>query len=162
MSLSKRSDTAIVIRAATEADIAFLAEAELAVFTDPWSDRAITAHMAVAHNLSLIALLDGIPVGYLFSAVLPPEGELYRIAVLPAYRKNAVGRALLTAFHAEMSSRGVTRIFLEVRAQNEAAICLYRNAGYAECGIRKRYYRDPVEDALLLSCDLENAIDNIS
>ena len=154
MNLSKRSD-ALTVRTATDADIAFLAEAERTVFPDAWSDRVIASHLEASHNLSLVALLHGTPVGYLFCAVLPPEGELYRIAVLPEYRKNAVGRALLSAFHGQLSARGVTRVFLEVRAGNEAAIRLYRSEGYTECGVRRRYYRAPVEDALLFSYDLQ-------
>ena len=142
------------MRAATVDDLAFLADAERVVFSDAWSASAIASHIGASHNLSLVATLSGSPVGYLFAAVLPPEGELYRIAVLPAYRKNAVGRALLSCFHDRLAESGVTRVFLEVRASNVAAVSLYRAFGYEGCGVRKRYYRDPIEDALLFSCDL--------
>ena len=153
MNSLKRSDVP-VIRVACPEDLSFLRDAELAVFSDAWSERAIAAHTDASHNLSLVARLEDTPVGYLFAAVLPPEGELYRIAVLPAYRKNAVGRALISDFHDRLRACGVTRAFLEVRSGNEAAISLYRSFGYEECGVRKGYYRNPTEDALLLSLEL--------
>jgi ribosomal-protein-alanine N-acetyltransferase len=46
---------------------------------------------------------------------------------------------------------GIARVYLEVRASNEPAIALYKRHGFTECGHRVRYYRDPVEDAILLS-----------
>lgn len=153
MNSLKHSDN-LTVKAACADDLAFLADAEETVFSDAWSKTAIASHMNASHNLSLVARLGGTPVGFLFAAILPPEGELYRIAVLPTYRKNAVGRALLSAFHDRLRECGVTRAFLEVRANNAAAIALYRSFGYEECGIRKGYYRNPTEDALLFSFDL--------
>jgi ribosomal-protein-alanine N-acetyltransferase len=78
------------------------------------------------------------------------DWELENIAVLPQFRRQRVGRELLSALLAHAAQRRAKRILLEVRESNEAAICLYRASGFQLLGRRRVYYRNPAEDALIL------------
>ena len=92
----------------------------------------------------------GQAVGYLLASLLAPEGELLRIGVHPLYRKRGFGTRLMDAFFCEAKERACTDLFLEVRADNTAAIGLYRRFGFEDNGLRRAYYKDPPADALLM------------
>ena len=140
------------VRAAVAADIPSLAAIEAAVFpADAWGERELTSHLAGAGTLSLLLCAPtGEAVGMVLGLALPPEGELYRIAVLPAYRGAGLGRRLMDAFLAALAERGTTDCFLEVRAANTVAQALYASCGFLTVGRRKNYYKDPRDDALVL------------
>ncbi len=76
------------------------------------------------------------------------EAELLRIAVDPAHRGEGHGRLLLEACQRDLVAQGMTRLFLEVRVSNQAALQLYRACGWQRCGLRPGYYPDG-EDAAL-------------
>ena len=76
------------------------------------------------------------------------EAELLRIAVDPAHRGGGLGRLLLEACQAELETRGLERLYLEVRVSNAPAIRLYGACGWQRCGLRSGYYPDG-EDAAL-------------
>ena len=140
------------IRAAEAADIPSLAAIEAAVFpTDAWGERELASHLAGVGTLSLL-LTDpaGKAIGLVLGVTLPPEGELYRIAVLPAYRGAGLGRLLLAEFLAVLADRGADECYLEVRAENTVAQALYASCGFLQVGRRKNYYKDPRDDALVL------------
>ncbi len=143
------------IRKAEACDTAFLAAAEAGIFSDAWSEAALCAHLASPLSFSLILCMDGAPVGYLLAAGVPPESELYRIAVLPEWRGTHAGYALLAAYLGTASTEGYDRFFLEVRASNTPARRLYEKAGYAVIGTRRHYYKDPKEDAVLYALGKE-------
>jgi len=82
------------------------------------------------------------------------EVELRNMAVDPNHREQGIGRALLVAARDRMLMAGAKRVFLEVRASNKAAQSLYYSLGFAIHSIRKDYYRDPPEDALVLVLEL--------
>jgi len=89
-------------------------------------------------------------VGFLVAQCGGAEWELENMAVLPAVRRRGAGLALLVALLAEARTRGAERILLEVRPSNQAAICLYGQGGFELLARRLGYYRDPVEDALIM------------
>lgn len=107
-------------------------------------------------SFALVAECGGATCGYLLATLLAPEGELYRIGVHPDYRKRGIGRALMEGLLSAAKERAVTDIFLEVRADNAAAIALYRSVGFADNGIRKNYYHAPDADALLMLRSKDN------
>ena len=78
------------------------------------------------------------------------DAEVIRIAVSEASRRQGIGRMLLAEMIAHAKACGAAGIFLEVRSGNTAAVGLYREAGFTEEGIRKGYYHDPPEDALIM------------
>ncbi len=89
-------------------------------------------------------------VGFLVAQCGGGEWELENMAVLPAFRRRGAGLALLAALLAEARTRGAERILLEVRPSNQAAIRLYGQGGFELLAHRPGYYRDPVEDALIM------------
>lgn len=139
----------LTVRHATDADLPSLAAAEKAVFSDAWSENALASQLSSPVGISLVAEKDGVFVGYLLSVVMPPEGELYRIAVKPTCRGEGIADALMIYFLRVLSERGVTDVFLEVRASNTPAATLYEKHGFSVVGRRKNYYRFPDEDACI-------------
>ena len=81
--------------------------------------------------------------GFALGRVIGAEAELISLAVAPEARRAGLGRALLGAFATAAHARGATRAFLEVAADNKAALALYAAAGWRESGRRKGYYRRP-------------------
>ena len=144
----------VLIRAAEEGDLSLLATLERRLFPhDPWGEGALQGQIRAGHTLSLLLQSDGAPAGYLLAGFSPPEGELYRIGVLPEYRRKGYGRRLLSALFDEAEKRSVGTLFLEVRESNEAARALYAAGGFHEYSRRENYYRDPCEAACLLRAD---------
>ena len=141
----------VLIRPASDGDLAALATLEAASFSVPWNEAALAGHLRASYTLSLLLLEEDRPVGYLLAGFSPPEGELYRVAVLPEARRRGYGRRLLEAFFREAEKRDVYSLFLEVRESNEAAIALYRSVGFREIFLRENYYRDPTEAALVMT-----------
>ena len=140
-----------VRRATSEGDIALLAELEALAFRDAWRTDAIRSHVCSENGITLLCLdRDGRTVGYLLDSSLPPEGELYRIAVLPEERKKGIGRFILLRFLDILDKNGADVCFLEVREGNTAARALYASLGFKPVGLRKNYYKDPQENALVL------------
>ena len=138
-----------VARAARE-DAKKIAELEEKIFSDPWSEAALLSYI----NTSFTAELDGELAAYLISSLIAPEGELYRIAVAEKFRTRGIGKALLTYAIAELSARGLRSFYLEVREQNAPARALYRSFGFRECGIRRGYYKNPTDNAILMVYDI--------
>jgi ribosomal-protein-alanine N-acetyltransferase len=96
---------------------------------------------------------DGL-VGYLISWLVVDELHIGNIAVTPGRRRSGTGTALLTHVLDLAREREVRRVTLEVRVSNAAAIALYRKFGFNEVAIRKGYYADDGEDALVMLLDL--------
>ena len=122
---------------------------ERAVFSDPWSARDFRDCVVSGVPFLVAETVDGV-VGYVVTREAADEGEILNLAVAPAWHHRGVGRALVARVLAALAGRGVTRVFLEVRASNVAARALYEGAGFHEVGRRTRYYRRPVEDAVVL------------
>jgi ribosomal-protein-alanine N-acetyltransferase len=89
-------------------------------------------------------------MGYLVAWFIMDEGEIANLAVAPEARSHGVGTLLLGTAIAMARRREVGTIYLEVRDSNAAARALYASHGFQEIGRRRRYYRRPVEDALVL------------
>ena len=89
-------------------------------------------------------------VGYILGTKIPPEGEIYRIAVREDKRQRGIGYRLLSYGLKTEMGHGVETVFLEVRSQNAPARALYRAYGFKEIGIRKNYYQNPADDAVIM------------
>lgn len=149
------------LRGAASTDLPAVAGIEQEAFSDPWSVASFAAALARPEVLFLVAESpppDTAVLGYLVAWFLGEEGEIGNVAVGDAHRGRGVGAALLDAALAAAAGSGVRTLFLEVRESNRAARALYTSRAFLEVGRRRRYYRAPVEDALLLRHDLATAV----
>jgi ribosomal-protein-alanine N-acetyltransferase len=118
-----------------------------------WSQENLL-QLACADPVAWVAELNGVPAGFLFGRIAADEFEILNMAVAAARRRRGIGSKLLESALKFSRTAGCVRAYLEVRASNAPAIALYARQGFMECGRRGHYYRNPGEDALLLSLSL--------
>jgi ribosomal-protein-alanine N-acetyltransferase len=106
-----------------------------------------------------VAVYKGRVVGYAIGEMAGPELHLTNLAVAVPFRMRNIGRRLVANLETLGRERGAQEIWLEVREHNEVAIAFYESLGYLTQGRRRAYYRDPCEDALLMSKPLVLAKD---
>ena len=161
----RRGDTVLRIRKIEEKDGPAVRELELQCFSDPWTENMLRDMLDSGLDESLLletvlsvgecnGALSGsaegwTAAGYANVRVLGDEAELMRICIAPEYRGRGWSATLLKAALQEMLRRGAFAATLEVRAGNTPAIRLYERHGFQKEGLRKNYYRDPVEDAAI-------------
>ena len=131
------------------AHVEAVAALEKEVFADPWIAAALREELHNTCARFLTALEGDAVVGYIGCHHVADEGFITNVAVLPAYRRRGIGKALVLA--ALENGSALSRVTLEVRASNRAAIELYRSLGFTEDGVRPRFYAHPTEDALIYS-----------
>jgi ribosomal-protein-alanine N-acetyltransferase len=138
------------IEPATENDVAEIVEIERACFSDPWSSSAFTSALREAVVYFQVIRAEGRVVGYVVAWFVADEGEIANLAVTPTMRRRGLAAALLDETLHEAERRGVANVYLEVRDSNDAARALYASRGFDEVGRRRKYYRMPAEDAVVL------------
>lgn len=145
----------ITIRDAASGDVADIAELEKATFPMPWSDRSIRHDIEEnPHATVLVAERDGMFAGYADIWCVAGEGMLNNIAVMPEQRGRHVGLAIMEAIIDRIKADGMTVMSLEVRVGNVRAIRLYRKLGFGDAGVRRGYYENNGEDALIMKRDI--------
>jgi [ribosomal protein S18]-alanine N-acetyltransferase len=146
---------ALKLRELRDADLGRVAEIERETFADPWSRRSLSETLRQDYVRGL-ALEDegGALVAYGLCTIVEDEGEILNLAVLQSARRRGLGRQLLDGLLEALREAGVGKAFLEVRRSNEAAIALYRSAGFQPLGLRPGYYVSPREDALTMTLEL--------
>jgi ribosomal-protein-alanine N-acetyltransferase len=143
----------VTVRAAIAADLDDVYAIETSSFSMPWRRESFRDVLLGAAADFRVAVRAGRVVGYTIVIVAADEAELASIAVVPAARRAGIARLLLDAVCTSLDRRGVARTFLEVRESNVAALALYRAFGFAEIARRRRYYRLPDEDAVVMRRD---------
>lgn len=131
-------------------DLDAVAELEQLSFSVPWSYETLKEGLSNGLDLYLVWEENGIAAAYVNFRILAGEGEIERVAVHPLFRGRGFGRKLMDAVAEYTSSQGVTEITLEVRSGNQTAINLYESCGFVREAVRKDYYREPVEDAVIM------------
>lgn len=96
---------------------------------------------------------DGLLAGYMAFSMISDEMEILNLAVHPDFRRQGLGEALLARSFEICAERGIAKSFLDVKVSNDPALALYRKFGYKKIGVRKKYYPDTKEDALLFRYD---------
>lgn len=140
------------IRYAEEKDLPALCEIEKACFRVPWSLELLRKDM-VDNPLSVYIAAedeDGETAGYMSMWKILDEGHINNVAVLPKHRRRHAGHEMMKFMLEVSACLGISRHTLEVRISNEAAIGLYESFGFRKAGIRKGYYEDNGEDALIM------------
>ena len=155
-----------VIRPLLAGDVAAVAQLETVCNPQPWGADAIKPYVqavsgqAVAEKsggsaaVACVAESGGRVAGYALASAVGPEAEIMVLGVHPDLRRTGIGRMLLGGLLSRLHAAGVRSVFLEVRRGNAAAMGLYASLGFGEAGVRKGYYADTGEDALLLSAFL--------
>ena len=144
----------MIIKNMTAAEVSKVANLEKICFNDPWSERSVASELDNALSLWLVAMEGDALAGYVGSQTVMGETDMMNIAVAPEFRRQGIAEklveALVDALVAELKSRQSHCLTLEVRASNEPARALYEKLGFQQVGLRKNYYRNPKEDALIL------------
>jgi ribosomal-protein-alanine N-acetyltransferase len=139
---------------ATPDDLDALAAVHAEAFERPWSATDLQVLTAAE---GAVALADEHRLGFILIRVVADEAEILTLAVSAKARRQGLGRRLVMAGAQAAAARGARALFLEVAADNAAAIALYRTSGFVETGRRKGYYPRhgaPAADALVFSLSL--------
>ena len=137
-----------IVRPMTDEDIPAAARVEMECFPDPWSEDSLKG-MLGGRGCYGWAIFDGEePAGYCLVQQVLDEGEILRIAVFNKFKRQGAAGCLLE----EIFKQNPETVFwnLEVREGNVPAVRCYEKFGFVALGIRKNYYKDPVENALVM------------
>lgn len=140
----------IIIRPAIQEDISVIAEIESS-FPSSWNEVQIAAEFKRSDSIILVASKNQLatPVGWSCLRYVVPEAEVLKITVHPVHQRCGYGILLLENLCQKALFMGCMDIYLEVRADNHPARNLYLKSGFSEQGIRRKYYLNPVDDAVL-------------
>lgn len=141
------------IRRAGPADAGLLARLHAASFTEGWDAPSIATLLAGPGGFGLVAGAPDAEQGFAILQSVPPESELLSVGVLPSARRLGVAREVLRHAAAELLRVGSEVMFLDVAANNDAAIGLYRSLGFGDIARRARYYNGSV-DAIVMQAPL--------
>ena len=133
-----------------ESHVAQVAELEKICFSDPWSENSVASELKNPLSCWLVAEEDGVAAGYIGSQTVMDESDMMNVAVHPDHRRKGMAQALVNELVEALKKRESHCLTLEVRASNEPAKALYEKLGFVQVGLRKNYYRNPKEDALIL------------
>ncbi|MFT4107947.1 MAG: ribosomal protein S18-alanine N-acetyltransferase [Lacrimispora sp.] len=139
-----------MVREMSPEDVLEVGGIEQACFSDPWSLETIKEGMGNPFDTWLVLEEETAVKGYCVFRIIAGEGELFRIAILPQYRGGGRAKKLMERLAEYSRKNGVTSIFLEVRESNKIARNLYKSYGFEEEGIRKNYYQNPSENAVIM------------
>jgi ribosomal-protein-alanine N-acetyltransferase len=151
----QRPESALEFRSMRYEDIPHVCEIEQEAFTTPWTSGAF--HNELTNNQFahyMILDIGGEVAGYGGMWLIMDEAHVTNIAIRDKYRGQKLGKRLLQELMRTASYLGAKRMTLEVRASNHIAQSLYDKLGFASAGIRRGYYTDNREDAIIMWTDL--------
>lgn len=129
-------------------------EIEKICFSIPWSIESLYDTLERENYFYFVAEESGIIVGYAGICYSLDEGDIVNVAVDPRFRKKGIGERLLKQLFCEAVSRGISRIHLEVRKSNVPALALYQKNDFKSIAVRRGYYQEPTEDAIIMCKEL--------
>lgn len=124
-------------------------EIERQCFPLPWSEEQCAAAFGQKAFVALGIFRHEALIGYISVYHTQDELEILNLAVLPGERRRGHGRRILGVVLRLARKMAINKILLEVRVGNKPAICLYESCGFTRVGVRKKYYTDTGEDALI-------------
>lgn len=131
-------------------DVAAISRIDAVCFHTAWSDSAFRSELLNEHAFYNVAIFDDVPIGFSGMWIILDEVTINRVAVLPDYRCQGIGAMLLHDLLDKAVEQAAEAATLEVRMSNSDAIKLYTKFGFESEGVRKRYYEDTGEDALIM------------
>ncbi|WP_088014996.1 ribosomal protein S18-alanine N-acetyltransferase [Gottfriedia acidiceleris] len=148
--------SSVAFRKMKEEDLDQIVEIEKKSFPTPWTYEAFYNELYSNQFANyVVAEVDEKIIGYCGLWVVIDEGHITNIAILPDYRGVGLGEKLLRAVMETAKNLGADTLTLEVRVSNHVAKGLYRKLGFQDGGIRKSYYTDNFEDALVMWVNLK-------
>ncbi len=141
----------MIIREMTAEDVFLAADIEKLCFVHPWSEHSIESEMSGENSIFLMAFDEDKAVGYVGLSAVLDEGYMGNLAVIEEYRRKGIGRSLMNELLRICKDKDFSFVTLEVRESNLPAIKLYLSLGFERAGVRKNYYKEPKENALLLT-----------
>ena len=125
-------------------------------FSEPWSRKSLEELLTTDYAVYFVAVGDdGAVMGYSGMYVSFDTGNINNIGVFAQYRRKGIGAELLEALCAYSRENGIVLLTLEVRESNIPAISLYERFGFKRVGVRKNYYKKPVENGLLYNKEIQ-------
>lgn len=147
----------IIFKKMDKTHVKSVAQIEKECFNRPWSENAFCEELNNPLSLTIVAVNSKDTsnnenvLGFINVRIINDEVYINNIAVTKNFRRNGIGKNLLSALEKESRKKGASFITLEVRESNAQAISLYSSFGFKIAGKRKRFYRDPIEDAVLMT-----------
>ncbi|SDC23711.1 MULTISPECIES: ribosomal protein S18-alanine N-acetyltransferase [unclassified Candidatus Frackibacter] len=124
---------------------------EKEAFNSPWSRNAFKKEITKNRYANyFVAKNEQEVIGYIGAWIILNESHITTLAVNPDYRRQGVAKKLLITLFGRLVEEGVNKVTLEVRVSNQSARRLYTDYGFDEAGIRKNYYQDNKEDAVIM------------
>lgn len=123
---------------------------ERCCFSQPWSDKLLMETLESRFDTCFVYAEGERVFGYGVIRVIADEGEIQRIAVFPEYRRKGIAGKLMDAMVDHARSMGASCLSLEVRESNTGARKLYESYGFFQEAVRRGYYSNPAEDALIM------------
>lgn len=131
-------------------DLEGVMEIENANFSTPWTETGFFTFLIRDDTLFLVAEEEEKILGYCGIVMVQDEGDITNVAVAKELQNQGIGKQLVKELLLQTKTRGVKKVFLEVRASNARAIHVYEKMGFEQISIRKNYYEAPTEDGLVM------------
>lgn len=131
-----------------------IAQTESECFSEPWSEKAVEDFLGYEYNGAVVCLIGGDFAGYATYSCICSEMQICNVASAEKYRRRGVGDAIVKKLAETAKNNGCGVITLEVRSKNFPAIALYEKNGFSVAGVRKKFYKKPDDDALLMNLNL--------
>jgi ribosomal-protein-alanine N-acetyltransferase len=145
----------ITVRGMLPDDLQQVFAIENLCYTTPWSFNSFKHEIENSDAIMKVALLNSKITGYVCIRKILDMTHLMNIAVLPEFRRRGIGKMLLGNAIGELKRlQPNTKLTLEVRQSNIAAVRFYEKFGFQVTGKRNKYYREPEDDAIIMELDL--------
>ncbi len=141
----------MTLREMTVDDLDQVMELEEDLFTPPWTREGYFTFLTRPDTLFVVVEEKGEILGYAGALLVLNEGDVLSVGVKRSRQREGIGHFLVESLILLAGEQGVHTLFLEVRQSNEEAIRLYERCGFVRNGIRKNYYTEPVENAVLMT-----------
>ena len=147
------------IRKALPEDAAAIYEIENEISRHPWTEDQIREEIEFSQAYTCVAETGGRIAGFATMQNAAEFAHINELGVLSSQRRRGLGRRIMEDLIREAEERGCDTVSLEVRRSNDPALSLYRSFGFRQEGVRRDFYRDPQEDALVLVKKLKEETD---
>ncbi len=141
----------MILREMLVGDLDQVMKIEESLFAVPWTREGYFTFLTRENSMFLVVEEKGEILGYCGLLMVLDEGDVTNVAVRGDRQREGIGNFLMESLIRLSREQGIRMIHLEVRAGNETAIRLYERLGFVRDGLRKAYYTDPVEDAILMT-----------